>query len=106
MPKASASANTTPARMIRKLSRTMSPPMLIWSSAISTTKTMIAYCASLPRRSASWMPAVAAVGDDGVADEAREVRAEGEDQQRHDHLGHEQHQAPEQVGDVGEARGR
>src|SRR2546421_257031 len=56
-PKASASANTTPASRIRKLWRTMSPPTLTWSSAISTTKVRIAYCARRPRISAScrWM---------------------------------------------------
>src|SRR5580765_8376965 len=33
-PKASARANTTPASRMRKVWRTMSPPMFIWSSAI------------------------------------------------------------------------
>jgi hypothetical protein len=47
---------------------------------------------------------VPAIGGDGVADEAREVGAEGEDQQRHHHLGHEQDDAAQQVGDVGEAQ--
>src|SRR5439155_22708411 len=41
-PKASAKAKTTPARRIRNVSRTMSPPMFTWSSAISTTKARIA----------------------------------------------------------------
>src|SRR6185503_11801491 len=54
-PNASARANTSPARMMRKLWRTMSPPMLTWSSAISTTNVTMAYCASRPRSSASWM---------------------------------------------------
>src|SRR5262249_25748819 len=54
-PNASARANTSPARMMRKLWRTMSPPMLTWSSAIRTTKVTMAYCASRPRSSASWM---------------------------------------------------
>ena len=46
---------------------------------------------------------VPAVRGDGVGDEAREVAAEGEHQQRDQHLGHEQNHAAEQVGDVGEA---
>src|SRR5258708_6878373 len=41
-PKASARAKTTPARRMRKVWRTMSPPMFTWSSAISTTKARIA----------------------------------------------------------------
>src|SRR5579859_6002765 len=41
-PKASARAKTTPARRMRNVSRTMSPPMFIWSSAISTTNVTIA----------------------------------------------------------------
>src|SRR5207237_5199835 len=41
-PKASASANTTPASRMRKVWRTMSPPTFTWSSAISTTKARIA----------------------------------------------------------------
>src|SRR5262249_51049625 len=52
-PKASASANTTPASRMRKVWRTMSPPTFTWSSAISTTKARIAYCVSRPSSSAS-----------------------------------------------------
>jgi hypothetical protein len=47
---------------------------------------------------------VAAVGGDRVADEAREVGAEGQHQQRHEHVRHEPHHAAEQVGDVGQAQ--
>ena len=72
------------------------------SSAIRTTNTRIAYCASLPEQLGVCHADVLAVRGDRVADEAREVRAEGEDQQRDDHLRHEQHDAAEQVGDVGE----
>ncbi len=46
---------------------------------------------------------VAAIGGHRVADEAREVGAEGEDEECDHHLGQEQHHAPEQIGDVGEA---
>src|SRR4051812_16290911 len=53
MPKASASASTMPARTIRKVWRTMSPPISTWSRAIRTTKVTIAYCPSRPSRSAS-----------------------------------------------------
>src|SRR5207237_9713122 len=41
-PKASARANTTPARTMRKVSRTISPPTFTWSRAISTTNVTMA----------------------------------------------------------------
>ena len=77
--------------------------MLIWSSAMSITNVMMAYCASRPSSLGVAHADVAAVGDDRLADEAREIGAEGEHQQGDDDPGHEQHHAAEQLGHVGQA---